>query len=346
MAFVYVIEKILKTERVLMVRYKKILLPLIVLFFVFSVFVRTFAKNNTLNNQFLNMSMNKSLGDDVTYEIKQDGYIYIYWGQKPTGGYVIKIKELKFSEGTLYVYYYTKSPSPNEMVIQVITYPSDRAKIPDGVEVKNVKLIKVDDNYGDVDEYFPLKRGTFWIYNYEIKQKYGERGFIKKQGKIKMEVTNVYTTDDYKLFEVKGDVLNFDPNRRIGFITVSNSVYMIDSKALGFLVSNSSEYKNFNSLSNKFNKNIKLIFNFPLYHGKKYSEWVLRKDNLYLWSVSKEGKFIWKNKTYEKYKLEYRQLTDKMIIYFVPKIGIVSIEFTHNSTFDRSKAQLISFSLR
>lgn len=93
MAFVYVIEKILKTERVLMVRYKKILLPLIVLFFVFSVFVRTFAKNNTLNNQFLNMSMNKSLGDDVTYEIKQDGYIYIYWGQKPTGGYVIKIKE-------------------------------------------------------------------------------------------------------------------------------------------------------------------------------------------------------------------------------------------------------------
>lgn len=51
------------------------------------------------------------------------------WGEKPTGGYSIKILEAKQVGDTIEVKYETKSPAPGAMVIHVLTYPKDSIKV-------------------------------------------------------------------------------------------------------------------------------------------------------------------------------------------------------------------------
>ena len=65
------------------------------------------------------------------------------WGQKPTGGYSIKILEAKQVGDTIEVKYETKSPKPGDMVIQVLTYPKDsiKVKVDDASKVYKVVLI-------------------------------------------------------------------------------------------------------------------------------------------------------------------------------------------------------------
>lgn len=55
------------------------------------------------------------------------------WGEKPTGGYSIKITEAKQVGNTIEVKYVTKSPKPEDIVLQVLTYPKDSV------------MVKVDD---------------------------------------------------------------------------------------------------------------------------------------------------------------------------------------------------------
>jgi hypothetical protein len=53
-------------------------------------------------------------------------YIYVGWGEKPTGGYSVEITDVERSgNGELVVKTLFRAPAPDEMVTQVITYPYD-----------------------------------------------------------------------------------------------------------------------------------------------------------------------------------------------------------------------------
>jgi len=47
----------------------------------------------------------------------------IFMGQRPSGGYGIKIKEIKKTKSGLEVYVLEHKPNPGDMVITMITYP-------------------------------------------------------------------------------------------------------------------------------------------------------------------------------------------------------------------------------
>ncbi|EYE88901.1 hypothetical protein Q428_05690 [Fervidicella metallireducens AeB] len=76
------------------------------------------------------------------YENPSDGYIYIsiFAGEKPTGGYGIKVLQVEDNEGKTNVLVREISPSPNDIVTQALTYPyvNIRAKsITPNIYVKN-----------------------------------------------------------------------------------------------------------------------------------------------------------------------------------------------------------------
>lgn len=47
----------------------------------------------------------------------------VSWGEKPTGGYRIAIKETKLVAGTLQVLVETQAPAPDALVTMAFTYP-------------------------------------------------------------------------------------------------------------------------------------------------------------------------------------------------------------------------------
>ncbi len=81
---------------------------------------------------------------EVSYRIEGEE-IVLSWGEKPTGGYAITVEETEIKEGDLYVYYSLRSPGPEEMVPQVITYPEDKAEIPGEFEEVHLKEKEVED---------------------------------------------------------------------------------------------------------------------------------------------------------------------------------------------------------
>lgn len=72
--------------------------------------------------------------DGVTWELSADrSRITLYWGEKPTGGYVITINSAAVEEGTLLVYYSLHAPGPDDVVTQAITYPRAEMELPAGI---------------------------------------------------------------------------------------------------------------------------------------------------------------------------------------------------------------------
>lgn len=74
-----------------------------------------------------------ALGDN-TYSLT------VTWGQKPTGGYSIKIGRIEFDDSVLNVYITTKSPGPNQMVTQALTYPKDTIEFKSPVPPTKVNI--------------------------------------------------------------------------------------------------------------------------------------------------------------------------------------------------------------
>jgi hypothetical protein len=65
------------------------------------------------------------------------------WGQKSTGGYIIKILEAKQVGSTIEVKYMTKSPGPSDFVTQALTYPKDSIKVKVDDPTKEYKVILI-----------------------------------------------------------------------------------------------------------------------------------------------------------------------------------------------------------
>ncbi|SCZ05325.1 protease complex subunit PrcB family protein [Alkaliphilus peptidifermentans] len=80
--------------------------------------------------------------DDVTYKVIKTApdkiKVELYWGEKPSRGYKIKIKEVKLEENNVNVVYSQVYPDPDSIYSQVISYPSD---------IWEGKVEKLQDNY-------------------------------------------------------------------------------------------------------------------------------------------------------------------------------------------------------
>ncbi|HBV99553.1 MAG TPA: hypothetical protein DEF36_21240 [Desulfotomaculum sp.] len=98
--------------------------------------------------------------DGVTWNLSGDGKsITLNWGEKPTGGYSIKIVSIKKDGEKLNVTYSLKSPGPGDIVTQAITYPRDTAAVPsDNVPVNEIILTKAGENPGTA---FHIGLGTY-----------------------------------------------------------------------------------------------------------------------------------------------------------------------------------------
>ncbi len=58
-------------------------------------------------------------------------YLLVTYGEKPTGGYVVEIIEIKEEEDKLVVTAHFTEPAEDEIVTQALTYPYDLAMIDD-----------------------------------------------------------------------------------------------------------------------------------------------------------------------------------------------------------------------
>lgn len=105
--------------------------------------VKPFLRNNGGNLkvedelQGINVTLSKDNGELV---------VTLDWGQKSTGGYILKILSIK-EEGTqLVVEYFAKAPGPNDIVTQAITYPKDS---------KRIKVTDINRDYEVILKYNP-----------------------------------------------------------------------------------------------------------------------------------------------------------------------------------------------
>lgn len=62
-------------------------------------------------------------------DFAKEAVVAVFLGQKPTGGYSATIQSVRLSDKTLQVTYTEKSPSPESITTQVISYPSHIVKI-------------------------------------------------------------------------------------------------------------------------------------------------------------------------------------------------------------------------
>ena len=77
-----------------------------------------------------------------SYSIENDGSIIytIAMGEKPTGGYFIKIKKVLTRRKDVVIYIYEKSPGKNELLTQAFTYPITQIKFsnpPTSIKIVN-----------------------------------------------------------------------------------------------------------------------------------------------------------------------------------------------------------------
>ena len=61
--------------------------------------------------------------EGMLYNLKKETILIVCIGEKPTGGYHIKITEVKLSGNDAIVYYTEKTPSEGSVTTQVITSP-------------------------------------------------------------------------------------------------------------------------------------------------------------------------------------------------------------------------------
>jgi hypothetical protein len=66
-----------------------------------------------------------------TYSVNDTTFLYVGWGEKPTGGYDVSVRSMEISaDHEILVTVDFQSPSPDDMVTQALTYPFDLISFP------------------------------------------------------------------------------------------------------------------------------------------------------------------------------------------------------------------------
>lgn len=92
--------------------------------------------------------LDESMRETHVFERDQKVFLRVDAGQKNTGGYSVKIDEVRFAGRTIFVRAHVESPEPGAMVTQAITYPAALIEIQKQLEPGSyvVKCVLIDRN--------------------------------------------------------------------------------------------------------------------------------------------------------------------------------------------------------
>jgi hypothetical protein len=102
------------------------------------------------------------------YDTGGDVYLVVYAGEKPTGGYRITLHSLEKRNATLYLEVEEKVPAEDEMVIQVLTYPTLIVKLDHAYDSYEIAGIDNEPFPKISEERIPQRQEARGIYNGQI----------------------------------------------------------------------------------------------------------------------------------------------------------------------------------
>ncbi|QUH24469.1 protease complex subunit PrcB family protein [Serpentinicella alkaliphila] len=155
--------------------------------------------------------------EEVTYSIANN-VITVHWGEKPTGGYSIKITELKLdSNNNLLVYYKTESPKDRDSVTLAITYPRDSMTIPTALRGYRVVKLVHDHRTEEI---------TYSIENNVITISWGEKptgGYFIEITDLKLDKNTLlvyYKTESPKAGDFVTQVITYPKDSKVIPVTL------------------------------------------------------------------------------------------------------------------------------
>jgi hypothetical protein len=181
-------------------------------------------------------------------------------------------------------------------------------------------------------EYFPLKEGRFWQYNYSSEEQAmadaeGE-AIIKTEAEIKLKITNIIETSKVILAEVSGNSLNlFDCTKD------AHTYWIAIIKSTGCFYCNQPFSKE-DFLDERLDgpKGEPTLM-MPLRVGQYWNDQGLkRKDTSYRWQVEAMETITVPAGTFKCFRIAYRSCPDHQIIWFCPTVGIIRQEYEHHGT--------------
>ncbi len=206
----------------------------------------------------------------------------------------------------------------------------------------------------DSSEFFPMSKGTYWIYRSTLLWQDGD---TIRSGKVdwKMEVVDRIVRQDGVVAVLKGypgDLAWFDPDRKPGDCLLvrigETKLYLLHGDVFDNVLQRL--MRSGEPLAN-FVDDSKLILQLPLKKGARFGEedQMNRQDSMYVWTVQEERRFsaagikgISGKKRIE-YSVVFSTNPDHIIATFVPGVGITSYFYAHHGTVAEADAKLVRF---
>jgi len=209
-------------------------------------------------------------------------------------------------------------------------------------------------------DYFPLEKGTFWIYRSETKFLVKNHASGKNDPKTevltwKMEVVDTVSRDQLFAALIKGapfDLSWYEPGKERGdylIVRVGTAGYYLfggDSARSAW-----AKIKDESQSLADLDKGGELLIDAPLMDGKVYAgDFANLARGRYCWLVEGEREFnpkrfpaAGKLVTPRDFTLAFRTSPDHQILDFVPGLGIVGFQYVHHGTLSETDLGLIEF---
>jgi hypothetical protein len=204
----------------------------------------------------------------------------------------------------------------------------------------------------NTSDYFPLKRGAYWIYQGTVKwTKVNSADVVEENITWKMDVVQVFRRGDIVGYEMIGapwDLAWYDAGKeqsKYGIVQVGSKFYRVPLEAVARL-SNAGD-----DLSGLVDEN-NMFLDSPLDTGKKFCDPVslARSDNMYCWVVGERKPFeasgikgVDPSKGLWEYPIVNQTMPDISTMCFVPGVGISHYSYHHNGTVSDVDVQLIEY---
>lgn len=95
--------------------------------------------------EWVNRSLSMNMGQSKIYE--EELYILVTYGERPTGGYSVKIEDVISKKDYIEVEVYFKAPEKGDLVTQAITYPYDLVVVKDPPSLPVKFQVKGDEDF-------------------------------------------------------------------------------------------------------------------------------------------------------------------------------------------------------
>lgn len=204
------------------------------------------------------------------------------------------------------------------------------------------------------DDYFPLSKGTQWIYSADVDWTVLNTGGEVRHSHVtfKSEVTDVFSAEHVFAAKIRGfihDLSWYEPGRptadhvivRVGV----NRYYLIDQNVAEFWE------KMIGLASDPYLEELgddNILLETPLRKGVLYGEPAQTPRAWYCWAVTGERRVrmaqaVSRAKTLHEYSIRFQTSPDHTVMGFTPGIGITRYEYGHHGTVANCRARLIEF---